>query len=143
MASGIGFIAVAAFFWAAGRDLEGVGSIFPRALELFLALGGVLLILSGLRRKRMGREGDAEEIHRDRVAAITGSSVAYVAGIPLVGFYASSAVFLFVVSWVLSGRGKGAGGLVKPACFTLIMVSMVYLVFQYLLGVPTPRGFLL
>jgi hypothetical protein len=141
IASGIGFFAFAACFWLAGRGQQGISRVFPENLELFLAAGGTLLIINGLRKTRLVAEG-VEKIARGRVAAIAASSVIYALVIPFAGFYASSAAFLFIVSWAFAERGKGVRGWIRPAFFTLIMVVAVYLVFQYALSVPTPEGLL-
>ncbi len=141
IAFGAAFLAIAAAFQLVGRDLEGVSEIFPEGLEIFMAAGGALLVWKGLRAQRV-KAVDAEAIDRGRVAAVTGGSVAYALAIPVLGFYASSAAFLFILSFAFAGRGEGAGRLARPALFTAVMVLSVYLVFQVLLGVPTPQGYL-
>ncbi len=142
IASGIGFLAIAACFRLAGMDLEGISRVFPEGLESLMAIGGIILVVNGLRQKRPGTEGE-EKTSWGRVVAITVSSVVYALVIPLVGFYATSAAFLFILSWAFAERGKGARGLIPPAFFTLTVVVAVYVVFQYLLSVPTPEGFLM
>jgi len=142
--AGLGFLGFAAAFWLAGRDLTGISRIFPQSLELFLALGGVVLVACGLRRlKSEAACAEEEPVVAWRVALITVSSMAYVLLIPPLGFYASSLLFMFGMGWVMAGRGQGLRGPAKAMGFALLLCVLVYLVFTRALQVPTPEGLFL
>ncbi|MBG0777549.1 MAG: tripartite tricarboxylate transporter TctB family protein [Desulfovibrionaceae bacterium] len=136
--SGLGFLILAAAFWAAGCDLTGISRIFPTMLEIFMALGGVALVLNGLRKGLTEMACEGTPTWR-RIWLITASSILYVACMPLIGFYVSSALFLFIMAMVLGTRRDLAhAGL--AAAFSVGLCVLVYVVFRMLLLVPTPAG---
>jgi putative tricarboxylic transport membrane protein len=136
--SGLGFLLVAALFWSLGRDLEGVSAVFPAMLEVFMAGGGLALIINGLRMSA------ADQVCEDmplwgRVVGIVIGGIIYVLCIPLIGFYTASALFIFILALAygqeLSLRRAGL-----YAAFSLLICVLIWGVFQKLLLVPTPEG---
>ncbi|HMM37998.1 MAG TPA: tripartite tricarboxylate transporter TctB family protein [Desulfovibrio sp.] len=138
--SGLGFLIVAAAFWFAGRDLTGISRVFPTGLEVFLGLGGLALVFNGIRLARKEAACEKEFIAWNRVVLITAASVIYVLLIPLVGFYVTSVVFLFVLAMILAEKGKGRKGMVQALAFSGGLVGLIWLVFLQILQVPTPSG---
>lgn len=138
--SGLGFLALAAIFWLAGRDLEGISRVFPLLLEIFLAAGGLLLLISGIRRAADDLACEGKPIW-GRVWLIAAASAAYVLLVPIIGFYVTSFAFLFLMAELLS-RGSGLRHLAASAGFAVVLCALVYLVFNTLLLVPTPEGVL-
>lgn len=136
--SGLGFLAIAAGFWFAGRDLTGISRVFPGMLEAFLALGGVGLIINGLRISPEVRACAGMPIWR-RVWLMAASSLVYTVCVSFLGFYVSSAGFLFVMSLAF-GRSWGKRQLGAAAVFSALVCVAVYVVFRMLLLVPTPQG---
>lgn len=136
--SGLGFLAIAVGFWFAGRDLTGISVVFPMMLEIFLAAGGVGLIINGLRISPEAQACADMPIWR-RVWLMAASSLVYTVCVSFLGFYVSSAGFLFVMSLVF-GRSWGRRQLGAAAAFSVLVCVVVYLVFRVLLLVPTPQG---
>jgi putative tricarboxylic transport membrane protein len=140
MLSGLGFLSVASVFWSAGRDLTGVSRIFPSLLEVFLALGGLVLCVNGLVKSR--KEKACEEMPVwGRVWLILISAILYAAAVPVVGFYVSSAVFLFLMAMIF-GKAWTMAQARLSLLFSVGLCLLIYLVFRTLLLVPTPTGFL-
>jgi hypothetical protein len=138
--SGLAFLLFAGAFWWAGKDLTGISRVFPVGLEGFLALGGAALIFNGLRLARRAASCEKERIAWNRVVLITLASVVYILIIPLVGFYVTSVVFLFVLAMLLAEKGKGTRGLLHALAFSAGLVGIIWLVFLNILQVPTPQG---
>ncbi len=145
IASGLAVLVMAGVFHAQSGDLEGVSLLFPRMLIIFMALGGIYLCGLGLLKGRKGAEApqDDEPVAVNRVVMISAGAIAYVAIIPVLGFYLASALYLFGMSMVLSDAGgttrKKA---VASAAFTVVLCLFVWIGFAMLLGVPTPEGML-
>jgi putative tricarboxylic transport membrane protein len=138
--SGAGFLVLALIFWSAGRELTGVSRIFPNLLELFLALGGLVLCILGLSKSLKEKACDESPVW-SRVWMILVSSVLYAVAVPLIGFYVSSAIFLFVMAMIL-GKTWNLAHVKISVVFSVGLCALIYLVFKTLLLVPTPTGFL-
>ncbi|MDR2799772.1 MAG: tripartite tricarboxylate transporter TctB family protein [Desulfovibrio sp.] len=135
-------LAVAVFFSQSG-DVEGVGLLYPRLIMGFIALGGAYLVVLGLWKRRAGRDGagGGDAVSVTRVAVIAACSLIYVLIIPLLGFYAASAVFLFGSAMALNDAAAGPRkAALAASILTMIMCLAVWAGFSLLLRVPTPDG---
>ena len=146
LAAGVFALLCAAAFYLQSDALKGIGRDYPLGLIIFIALGGLLLLTQGVRKRLSGRDAppaNAEPVAYGRVAIITAFSVTYVFLVPLLGFYTASAVFLFTSAMVLNNAGWSRKKSAMAACaLTVIMCLAVWLVFARLLRVPTPGGLL-
>jgi hypothetical protein len=70
-----------------------------------------------------------------RLAVLTAFVVVYILAMPLLGFMASSAVFLFAALWLLWRRGP-----LRSALLTAVSLVAVWLVFREIFQVLLPRG---
>lgn len=143
--SGLAVLVIAGMFHAQTGDLEGVSLLFPRMLIIFMALGGIYLCGLGLLKGRKGEQApqDDEPVAVSRVVMISAGAIAYVAIIPVLGFYLASVLYLFGMSMVLSDAGGGTRKkAVASAAFTVVLCLFVWIGFALLLGVPTPEGML-
>ncbi len=139
--AGLASIAVALIFGFQGRELSFASNIFPRVLEVFLILAGAVLILRGLSRS-MEQPGKKEHIDYSRAWLVVLASLIYVAAINYIGFYVSSFVFLTLLSWLLSDRGRNLPSLGISTLFGLLVTGALYATFWLFLKVPTPQGLL-
>jgi hypothetical protein len=146
LAAGVFSLLFAAAFYVQCGELKGVGLRYPFGIIIFIALGGLFLLVQGVRKRLSGRDAppaDAEPAAYGRVAFIAVASIAYVSLITLIGFYAAGAIFLFVSAMVLDDAGWGVKKSALAACaLTAIMCLVVWLGFTKLLSVPTPQGLL-
>jgi hypothetical protein len=144
LAAGIFSLLFAAAFYVQISELKGVGRDYPLGLIIFITLGGLYLLIQGIRKRLSGRDtppADAEPAAYGRVAIITAASVAYVLLVSLLGFYVASVAFLCASAMVLDDAGWGWKKSALAACMlTVIMCLAVWLGFTKLLYVPTPEG---
>ena len=131
-------------FYAQSGELEGISLYFPRMLLVFLTVGSLVLLGMGISKSRKEqREEDDEPVSWPRVALISAGSIAYVAVIPLLGFYPASILFLFIMAWLLRERSASARKtLIAAALFTAVLCFAVWGGFTWLLNVPTPESIL-
>jgi hypothetical protein len=144
LAAGAFFVGVGLVFLPETLTLEGVSAVLPELLVAGLLLGGVyLLALGAYRRLKTAGTEESEPSSIPRILIIGIGSVAYVLAAPVLGFYASSFVFLFIMASILAVHDTGK---VKAALtnivFACIMCAFVWTSFNYLLSVPTPEGIL-
>ncbi len=140
--AGLLFIAFALLFGTQLGGLEGVSLYFPKFIIILLTLGGIYLVIKGIIHKK-NKERDIEVVAMGKVFVISVMSIAYVLLIPILGFFISTLVFLFLSSIVFRERDVPMRkSLIISATFTAILTLCVWFGFQFLLGVPTPEGFL-
>ncbi len=144
IASGLAVLAVAGVFHAQSGDLEGVSLLFPRMLIIFMTVGGILVCVQGLLKRRKGEDAPHDEpVAVGRVVMISAGAIAYVLCIPLLGFYPASVIYLFSMAMVLGDAGGGTRRkALASAAFTVVLCLFVWIGFAMLLGVPTPEGML-
>lgn len=143
--AGIGFFAFAAVFCVQFDDFEGVSRIFPESLTAILGFGGLYFMLKGIWRRFRGRPGEAgDPVAWRRVALVTGLSCIYALAIPMLGFLASTMVFIFIATMVLGQKDAGWARLARTAAIFAVGFGLaVWAAFTQLLNVPTPTGLLL
>lgn len=136
------FIVTAGIFFIEGRDMEGPGSIFPLGLQIFLAGGGLILLLRAARHKFAPFKDDFIA-SLPRVWVMLGASLAYIALINVFGFFPMSFLFMALTASYFGDKDKsplmrfGVGLLAAAVvCFS------VWACFVLLLQVPTPEGIL-
>jgi putative tricarboxylic transport membrane protein len=126
------------------RTMPGVPygpGLFPRIIAVVLALSGVLLFASGLRRSGGWRAIELAEwarLPRSYVlfAAVVGGGVAFALLAPRLGFALSAFAMLAVVLVVARGRRSLASSLLIAA----VAVVATHLLFAQALRVPLPFG---
>ena len=140
--AGLFMLLVATAFLLQSGDLSGVSWLFPRALMTVMFLGGVYLIGLGAVRVRAGGHDEHEEpIASHRILIISISSIVYGLLIPWLGFYVSSALFLFGMAMTLGGKEGGKGkATLYSLVFAILLCVLVWGGFNVLLAVPTPKG---
>lgn len=147
--SGITFLCISLIFGLQYKQLSGVSRVFPEALITLISLGGIYFIIKGFVRYRMSKaknkkeDGPKEQFLFMRLIYILLSTFILIFLIEFVGFYCSCFLFLFVSYVYLANKRTDTvktirNGLLFSFCFML----GVWLLFQYILLVPTPAGFL-
>ena len=144
--SGIGFLVIAIAFWVQHDADEGVSRIYPLGLVLFITAGAVWFILKGfwMRFREKGEESSIRsKTGWKRVGIIIAFSLLYAVGIPTLGFFPSTFLFLFLSYLLLGEQQAGLGkrtvhGLLYAALFSFF----IWFGFVWLLNVPVPQGIL-
>ena len=120
-----------------GRGVNSYGpNFFPQALSVLLFLASMGLMYQGFRQQM------AEALDVDRRGLINAGitlvlAVGYIGLMKLVGFYAASVAFLYITMVVL-----GQKSLKVRIASSVIVGSIVYAIFFYLLKIPLPEGVL-
>lgn len=110
-------------------------NFFPQALSLTLFLTSVMLVVQALRGKALK---GLEEINQQglvRAAVTLVIGVGYVFAMNFLGFYLSTAIFLYVVMMYLGQKKLGVRIVVS-----VLVASAVYGLFHYFLKIPLPEG---
>lgn len=142
--AGLGFIGMALAFLFQYEGLEGVSRVFPETLTCLLLAGGVYFVLKGLwLRRRGGTPPQEEHVAWPRVGIICLAALIYAALIPVLGFFAATALFIFCATLILGGHGQSAPRLAcTAALFAVGFGLLIWAGFTMLLNVPTPSGLL-
>ncbi|SHI65320.1 tripartite tricarboxylate transporter TctB family protein [Desulfofundulus thermosubterraneus] len=139
--AGVASIVVALLFGFQGRELSLASKVFPLVLEVFLVMMGLVLVVRGLTGCKE-QHSDQEKIDYGRAWLVVVASLVYVACINYAGFYVSTFVFLTLLSWWLSDRGRNLPSLGISGLFGLLVTAALYATFWLFLKVPTPQGLL-
>ena len=120
------------------RFKTGVDSgFFPELVSAALVLSAAIIAGSALRRRQQV-EADTPSGSTWRVWGAFAAVVAYVAALPIAGFLASTAAFLFVQISVLAPAERR-----RPLAFALVALvaaGMIHAIFRVGFGLPLPRG---
>ena len=155
--SGIGFLAIAAVFFVQHEDGYGVSYVFPLLLMGVISLGGVYYLIKGLfeyvRERQAEKKAQAgtsameqQEArpageHWGNIIWVSAMAIAYAVAIPLVGYWISTGLFLFITYIGLVRRsGNIPRSLINAAIFGGGFSLLVWVGFVKLMSVPTPEG---
>uniref|UniRef100_B8IYJ8 DUF1468 domain-containing protein n=1 Tax=Desulfovibrio desulfuricans (strain ATCC 27774 / DSM 6949 / MB) TaxID=525146 RepID=B8IYJ8_DESDA len=139
---GLSFLLISTVFGMQLTDLEGVSSIFPSALLVVIALGGIWFVGKGLwLRHKESTSCNDEPVAWAKVAIISVFSLIYVSFIMLFGFFSSTFIFIAGSSIVLGDKSQGIGHAAKAGLiYGVIFCLLLWASFVKLLNVPTPTG---
>jgi putative tricarboxylic transport membrane protein len=139
--SGFGGVVAAAVL----TDLRSVdlqSAILPGACGALLGAISIGLLINALRLpRRQGRPPEYEPWDAATVLSAVGVAVAYLALMPLLGFYVATFLTISAQALLLGGGRKSGGWLITPV--TALMVCWAfYAVFDQIFNVPFPQGVL-
>ena len=144
---GLCFLAISAIFALQIHELEDVTLVFPAALLTVIALGGVWFVGKGIYLKRRDNSSCAKEsvtkesVAWKKVGIIAAIALIYAVLVSVLGFFCSTAAFIFCTSMILGDKSKSIGHLTKVSTlYSLIFCLLIWLSFVKLLNVPTPAG---
>jgi len=120
----------------AGKGVNRYGpKFFPQVLSVSMFLASVALIVQAFRGKALK---SLEKINKQgfvRAAVTLVIAIGYVFLMNFLGFYLSTAIFLFVVMTYLGQKKLWIRILV-----TILVATAVYSLFHYFLKIPLPEG---
>ncbi len=140
--AGLACLVVALVFYIQGMDLSPKADLYPKILEIFVAMMGVFLITRGALTARTSSKVEEVDFDRIKGIVIVIASILYVAAIYYIGFYVSTLFFLALCSWYLSQKGLNIRAFSISGGFGLFLTVLLYLLFTAILKVPTPEGIL-
>lgn len=141
---------IAGFLWMETANLRYPSDVFPRLVLVSTGVLGVLIICDELLYRRSRRRA-AAKLRRDQINWVVTVLVAtgiYVAVLGIIGFYATTWLFLVVLFAIplFAGERQTAGkialNLGLRAVVATGVTATIYGCFQFMLNVPTPRGLL-
>ena len=113
-------------------------SFFPLILGFFAVLFSGILFFNELiavrSNKVTGGKGDDCGGHRFAIPIVIFSIFLYIMTFSIVGYFISSAFFVFAMMLVFSSKGNT----VKKAAISVVIATLGYLVFELLFGVRLP-----
>jgi len=138
--SGLMLLGLAALFGSQLYELSGLGRMFPEALIIIIGVGGFYLFVKGLwKYKTKYRYEPFETASVKRIVIIVAGSIVYAILTPVLGFYVTSALFLFGMTLCLPDEGVPMKRTaINGVVLSLVMCISIYVFFTILLNVPTP-----
>ena len=134
--------------WVEGLALSYPSNVFPELVFVVIAILAVLVLLSALRGgtaayTKQPPVGHAQKL---QIVAMVGAAAIYAVLASVVGFYASTWLFLFLLFSIPTlarpGRSRVPGTLLTNGVIAVIVTVVVYGCFRVMLQVPTPMGLL-
>ena len=143
-------VAIAGLLWRETAGLIYPSDVFPKLVLASIGILGVLIILDETLRRRANGTGPAK-LQRSQiawVATVLAATGVYVAAVGIIGFYAST--WLFLAAMFMIPRFAGDRHSAKRMALDLGLRALVatgvtatiYGCFHFMLHVPTPRGLL-
>ena len=139
--------ALALFTLTEARTFSAQAAQFPILIACVLAAVGLLLVLNSMRQRRSTHVFPLTDVPWRPLLSVVATVLAFTVSVDMIGFYESGFLFAAVTCWLLLldtqlGRSP-LRGIVQAASFALILMAGVYIAFQLVLQVPTPRGIFL
>jgi hypothetical protein len=129
----------ASFIYFESNQLPTDTGGFSKLVSWILGGAGAVLLLKSFRQTET-----ATLLFSDFQWAIFCTSVALwflaIFLIPIVGFFVTAAVFLFLSSWLLLGRPRQTGALFKNALFAVTTTGVLWFLFKQTLQLSMPEG---
>jgi putative tricarboxylic transport membrane protein len=113
---------------------------FPYLSAGIMALLSLLLIIGGLRQRRAGLDEPRPMLKREQlypVLAFMGIGTGYIAALPFLGVAMATPICLAAFFWYFELRRWG-----RILLFSIGVTIAIYYIFEKLMGVPLPMGFL-
>jgi asparagine N-glycosylation enzyme membrane subunit Stt3 len=112
-----------------------VPSEFPKLISLLLTLLAVILMLTAFKRRE---EKTKETVYNFYpVICVILCLIVYILVLRWIGYIVSSIVLIFSVILILGYKKKK-----RVFIISLASVTVIYLIFKIILGVPLPMGFI-
>jgi putative tricarboxylic transport membrane protein len=137
----LGMIVVAAFFLVQSTDMPGTSGTFPQFTTTIIILLAVVMIVRSFLthdRKLQGEVSFDFSYFGMKPVYIMVVGVVYTILIFQIGFYVTSVLFFFLVTWM-----TGYKNLKGTAIVAVVLFPLMYLFFTIGLGADLPRGVLM
>ncbi len=137
----IGFfaLAVGGLVLSVTRDLSMLGGVFINYMLVAIFLLGVIMIIKGLTRPE---KITFFESSKERKNILLGLLIffVYLVFMPKIGFLWATYIFYAVFSSFLAEDRWSVRNLLESSGLSVVMVTLFYVVFHYVLSVPLPTG---
>ena len=136
---GVSTLIIASIVWFASRGLSLLGGMFVNYTLIAMAFLSVVVLVKGLIKPEKLRIFESA-IERNNVLLGLVILFLYITVMPYVGFLSASYAFYAVFNWYLGDDRMNTRYIVISCLLSFIVVSTFYMVFQYVLNVPLPKG---
>lgn len=136
---GIFGLALAAVAYLFTREIGPLGKLFVDYVLIALSFLSALIVAKGFIKPERTRFFESI-IERNNILAGLVILALYLFFMPRVGFLPASYVFFLVLSLYLTDDRLALKRIVQSAILSTIVVTVFYLVFKNVLGVPLPVG---
>lgn len=130
--------------WIQRDYITPFGGIFPDIIMVVLAgLVVVTLVLMFTPWKALTEGGEKEKeqsFHWFDMAVVGGILLVWTLLLRYLGFITTGLIGFGSISWFLNQRRNTLKGMIESLLIGVFMVSVLVLVFEYLLKVPLPKG---
>ncbi|MGK2908113.1 MAG: tripartite tricarboxylate transporter TctB family protein [Desulfuromonadales bacterium] len=138
-------LAFVASLWVQRDYNTPFGGIFPDVVMVGLAVLLVITILLMMTPLRAIKDSEEKaqgkaSFHWFDLALVGGILLAWTVLLRYFGFIATGLFGFASISWFLNERRNSLRGLIESALVGAVMVTVLVIVFQYLLKVPLPKG---
>jgi len=135
------FVGSVALFFALGHIEEARAAAFPRTIIIIMGiLSGMLFLQHVLFRKPQAKQAPFPWI---RVGGLFVLIVIYLALLEPVGFYLASFLFFLAVYFIMGWARVDSKQVIRWVVGSVAFTAILYVLFNVLLEVQTPRGLLL
>ena len=115
---------------------------FPKVVIIIIGIFSLLLLIQSLALKRVKQSQADNPFPWARFLIMFGLIVFYFIIMERIGFYLSAFLFFIAVTSLFGGALKGAAKTVSRLALPVVFTGVLYLLFNVLLKVQTPRGLL-
>lgn len=135
-------LGVCGVFWHLTNKLSYPSNVFPYIAIAGIAILSLIILVRNIISKTEIRE-KTDDINYKRIISIVVISIIYISTITIFGFYSVTFIYLMVMSLMCQSQEVGITFAMKirnSLLLTILVVVLVYIVFNLFLKVPTPRG---
>lgn len=137
--AGLFTMVITLVFFIEGRGNSFESNVFPWTLEAFLGLMSLYLLVRSFMFPD-NQYTNTEKINYRRVSIMILSTILYIAGIDLIGFYTANLIYLVSVSFYFNENGFTLRAFCLSSFYGLVVTLSLYITFWVFLQVPTPPG---
>lgn len=144
----IGMLVLTGCLFYLMTDIEVTGAkMFPRVVISILFLLAVCQgIYAVIKRPSAEKKSSAKKSTPypwGKVLTVTAGVVMYISLMEFIGFYASSFLFIVAVTLIIQPNVIDAKCVTTRIASSLVFVGVLYVLFNLILAVQTPKGFLI
>ncbi len=138
-------LVVCGIFLAETTKLDYPSNVFPYLLVALIAIFALTILGQTLIARRLSDDGGKVRVgNPGKVVTIVITSLIYIAVIEEIGYYFTTGIYLLLLAFVLPPKEMPVRKKVVNAIILSVMVILlIFGVFEIALQVPTPKGMLL
>lgn len=126
------------FYFSMTSKIAASAKMWPRFFILFLFLLSIILLISSYRKDvKIYSKKNTEKIILPRLIGAILISIFYIFSILFLGFYSATFIYLIIIMYFL-----GIINVKNVLVISILSTTIIYICFNLILNVPTPKGML-